>query len=129
MANEQKSYTNLPNSGWMPCGAPLSAMRAPSHSTSKALETLLVLVRNRDRVLTKDELMKALWPDSFVEEVNLAQNVSAVRKALGEAAGENRYIATIPGRGYRFVGQVRDESEVERRTGAGAKGARAGGAD
>ena len=51
--------------------------------TSKALETLLVLVRSRDRVLTKDELMKALWPDSFVEEVNLAQNVSAVRKALG----------------------------------------------
>ena len=81
--------------------------------TSKALETLLVLVRNRDRVLTKDELMKALWPDSFVEEVNLAQNVSAVRKALGEAAGENRYIATVPGRGYRFVGQVRDEEDAE----------------
>jgi DNA-binding winged helix-turn-helix (wHTH) protein/TolB-like protein/Tfp pilus assembly protein PilF len=77
--------------------------------TSKALETLLVLVRNRDRVLSKDELMRSLWPDSFVEEVNLAQNVSAVRKALGETPGENRYIATIPGRGYRFVGEVRDE--------------------
>ena len=81
--------------------------------TSKALETLLTLVRNRDRVLTKDELMKALWPDSFVEEVNLAQNVSAVRKALGEAAGENRYISTIPGRGYRFVCEASQASEPE----------------
>ena len=67
--------------------------------TSKAFETLLVLVRNHDRVLTKDELMQAVWPDSFVEEVNLAQNISALRKMLGEAPGDNRYIATIPGRG------------------------------
>lgn len=79
--------------------------------TSKAFETLLVLVRNRDRVLTKDELMKALWPDSFVEEVNLAQNVSALRKSLGETPGENRFIATIPGRGYRFVGEVSPGAE------------------
>lgn len=76
--------------------------------TSKAFETLLVLVTNRDRVMLKDELMKALWPDSFVEEVNLAQNVSALRKALGESPGENLYIATIPGKGYRFVGEVRE---------------------
>ena len=90
--------------------------------TSKALETLLALVRNRNRVLLKDELMKILWPDSFVEEVNLAQNVSALRKALGESPGENLYIATIPGKGYRFVGEVRevggavDEIIVQRRT-------------
>src|SRR5271165_3278842 len=75
--------------------------------TSKAFDTLLVLVRNRERVLPKEELMKTLWPDSFVEEVNLAQNVSALRKALGESPGENRFIATVPGRGYRFVGEVR----------------------
>lgn len=84
--------------------------------TSKAFETLLVLVRNHDRVLTKDELMQAVWPDSFVEEVNLAQNISALRKMLGEAPGDNRYIATIPGRGYRFVGDVQllpeDEAEI-----------------
>ena len=90
--------------------------------TSKAFETLLALVRNRNRVLLKDELMKLLWPDSFVEEVNLAQNVSALRKALGESPGENLYIATIPGKGYRFVGEVweigeaADEIIVQRHT-------------
>jgi DNA-binding winged helix-turn-helix (wHTH) protein/TolB-like protein len=90
--------------------------------TSKALETLLLLLRNRDRVLLKDEMMKVPWPDTFVEEVNLAQNVSALRKALGETPGENRYIATIPGKGYRFVGDVHETADsvsqvvVERRT-------------
>ncbi len=90
--------------------------------TSKAFETLLVLVRNRTRVVTKDELMHILWPDTFVEEVNLAQNISALRKALGEAPGENRYIATIPGKGYQFVCEAResrgdgDEVVVERHT-------------
>lgn len=93
----------------------------PVRVTSKALETLLVLVRNRTRVVTKDELMQILWPDTFVEEVNLAQNISALRKALGEAPGENRYIATIPGKGYQFVCEVRasggdDEVVVERHT-------------
>src|SRR5215467_1725230 len=91
---------------------------------SKAFETLLVLIRNHDRVMVKDELMQAVWPDSFVEEVNLAQNISALRKLLGEAPGENRYIATIPGRGYRFVADVElvpaDDAElvVERQTSA-----------
>jgi TolB-like protein/DNA-binding winged helix-turn-helix (wHTH) protein/Flp pilus assembly protein TadD len=84
--------------------------------SSKVFETLLVLVRNRDRVVVKDELMQAVWPDSFVEEVNLAQNISALRKIFGEAPGENLYIATIPGRGYHFVADVRvlpeDEGEV-----------------
>ena len=89
--------------------------------TSKVFDTLLVLVRNRDRVLVKDELMKMLWPDSFVEEVNLAQNVSALRKVLGETPGQNLYIATIPGVGCRFVGEVRnlanqDDLVVHRRT-------------
>jgi DNA-binding winged helix-turn-helix (wHTH) protein/TolB-like protein/Tfp pilus assembly protein PilF len=79
----------------------------PVPVTSKVFETLLVLVRNRDRVLPKEELMNAVWPDSFVEEVNLAQNISALRKALGEAPGENKFIATIPGKGYRFVCEVR----------------------
>src|ERR1700733_10571450 len=75
--------------------------------TSKAFDTLEVLIRNRDRVLEKDELLKTIWPNSFVEEANLAQNVSALRKALGEVPGENLYIATVPGRGYRFVGSIR----------------------
>jgi DNA-binding winged helix-turn-helix (wHTH) protein/TolB-like protein/Flp pilus assembly protein TadD len=79
---------------------------------SKAFETLLILVQNRDRVLMKDELMSALWPDSFVEEVNLAQNISALRKALGESPGENRFIATVPGKGYKFVCDVRTGEEA-----------------
>ena len=74
----------------------------------KALDTLLLLVERRGQMLTKDELMQALWPDSFVEEANLAVQVSALRKALGERAGEHRYIVTVPGRGYRFVADVRE---------------------
>jgi TolB-like protein/DNA-binding winged helix-turn-helix (wHTH) protein len=75
--------------------------------TPKAFETLLCLVRNQGRMLTKDELLKQIWPDTFVEEVNLAVNISAIRKALGENPQECRFIATVPGRGYRFVAEVR----------------------
>ena len=88
----------------------------------KAFDTLLFLVQNRGRVVEKDEMLKALWPDTFVEEANLTQHISLVRKALGEKAGENRFILTIPGRGYQFVADVREiaegdeagESRVER---------------
>jgi DNA-binding winged helix-turn-helix (wHTH) protein/tetratricopeptide (TPR) repeat protein len=75
--------------------------------TPKAFETLLCLVRNQGRMLTKDELLKQIWPDTFVEEVNLAVNISAVRKALGENPQDCRFIATVPGRGYRFIAEVR----------------------
>jgi DNA-binding winged helix-turn-helix (wHTH) protein/Tfp pilus assembly protein PilF len=72
----------------------------------KALEILIVLVRHRGEVVSKDELMKAVWPDAFVEEANLSQNVFVLRKALGEHPKENRYIATMPGRGYSFVASL-----------------------
>jgi len=71
--------------------------------TPKAFDVLAFLVLNPGRVISKDELLKAIWPDSFVEEGNLAQYVSALRKALGE---ESRLIATVPGRGYQFGAQV-----------------------
>jgi len=78
--------------------------------TPKVFDTLLVLLDNSNHVLTKKELMRQVWPDSFVEENNLAQNISILRKALGEGKkgkeGE-QYIQTVPGRGYRFVGDVR----------------------
>jgi TolB-like protein/DNA-binding winged helix-turn-helix (wHTH) protein/lipoprotein NlpI len=80
----------------------------PLTLTPKVFDTLLCLVRNPGRVLTKDELLKEIWPDTFVEEVNLAVNISTLRKALGENPQECRYIATVPGRGYRFVAQVRE---------------------
>jgi eukaryotic-like serine/threonine-protein kinase len=76
----------------------------------KAFETLLVLVRNSEQVVLKDDLMKSVWPDTFVEESNLAQNIFVLRKTLGDTA-DHRYIVTIPGRGYRFTEKVRVISE------------------
>jgi eukaryotic-like serine/threonine-protein kinase len=73
----------------------------------KVFDTLLVLVMNSGLVLEKEELLRAIWPDSFVEESNLAQNISQLRKALGEGTAEQRLIETIPKRGYRFVAEVR----------------------
>src|ERR1044071_2534335 len=73
--------------------------------TPKVFDTLLVLLENSGHVLTKKELMQRVWPDSFVEENNLAQNISILRKALGE--GGEQYIQTVPKRGYRFVGNVK----------------------
>jgi len=75
--------------------------------TPKAFDTLLHLIENRGSVVTKEALMKAVWPDTVVEENNLNQNISALRRALGEGRSENRYIATVPSRGYRFVAPVR----------------------
>jgi TolB-like protein/DNA-binding winged helix-turn-helix (wHTH) protein/lipoprotein NlpI len=78
----------------------------PLSLTPKVFDTLVYLVRNHGRLLTKDELLKQVWPDAFVEEVNLAVNVSALRKMLGESPQDGRYIVTVPGRGYRFVAAV-----------------------
>ncbi|HEU0179219.1 MAG TPA: winged helix-turn-helix domain-containing protein [Blastocatellia bacterium] len=75
--------------------------------TPKAFETLLTLVENSGRVIEKDELIKKIWPDTFVEEVNLARNVYSLRKVLGGKKAA-QYIETIPKRGYRFVASVRE---------------------
>lgn len=75
--------------------------------TPKALETLLALVRRAGHVVNKEELMQEVWPDTFVEEGNLNVNISAVRKALAEAANGLAFIETVPRRGYRFVAPVR----------------------
>jgi len=72
----------------------------------KAFDVLLALVRNCDRVVSKDDLLKMVWPETFVEESNLAQNIFVLRKTLGEVSGENRYIVTVPGKGYRFAERV-----------------------
>lgn len=78
--------------------------------TPKVFDTLLLLVESRGRLMEKDELMEALWPDTFVEEGNLMQNVSRLRKVLGDNSGE-QYIETLPRRGYRFVAEVRQVKE------------------
>src|ERR1700723_2060691 len=83
----------------------------PVPITPKAFETLLILVRHSRQVVTKDELMKAVWPDAFVEEQNLSQNIFTIRRALGETPEDRRYIVTVPGTGYRFAAQVRTVME------------------
>ncbi|HWM89830.1 MAG TPA: tetratricopeptide repeat protein [Thermoanaerobaculia bacterium] len=76
--------------------------------TPKALSILLVLIEHRGEVVDKEELLRRIWPETFVTEANLTQNVSALRKALGERANEHRYVVTVPGRGYSFVAEVNE---------------------
>src|SRR5262249_7030140 len=78
----------------------------------KIFDLLIVLVEGHGHLLEKDELLKAVWPDTFVEEANLASNVSLLRKALGEGENGHRYIGTVPKRGYRFVAPVRAVDRV-----------------
>ncbi|MGH8237379.1 MAG: tetratricopeptide repeat protein [Steroidobacteraceae bacterium] len=74
--------------------------------TAKVLDTLVYFVEHAGETLDKDLLLRSIWPGAVVEENSLTQNVSTLRQMLGEARGENRYIATIPRRGYRFVANV-----------------------
>lgn len=79
----------------------------PIQLTPKIFDTLLYLVRNSKKVIGKDELMAEIWKDTVVEENNLNKNISVLRRVLGENPGEHRFIVTIPGTGYKFVGDVR----------------------
>src|SRR5215470_14039207 len=74
--------------------------------TPKAFDLLLFLVQYNNRLLTKDELLTAIWPDAMVEEGNLTVTISALRKALGECETRH-FIETVPKKGYRFVEQVK----------------------
>jgi DNA-binding winged helix-turn-helix (wHTH) protein/TolB-like protein/Flp pilus assembly protein TadD len=87
--------------------------------TPKVFDTLLYLVRNSGKVVEKDELMQEIWPDSIVEENNLTQNISVLRRRLGEKPGEQLFIATIAGHGYRFVPEVSVFESEEDTGGAG----------
>lgn len=88
---------------------------SPISLTPKAFEILLVLVQNGSRLTTKEELMRKVWPDSFVEEANLTVNISALRKQLGENSNGQRYIETVPRKGYRFAVPV-SHVEVDNHT-------------
>src|SRR5205814_1726648 len=79
--------------------------------TVKAFETLLALVENAGRALEKDELLRRVWPDSFVEEGSLTQYISVLRKVLGGDDGQ--YHETLPKRGYRFVAPIRQRPQGE----------------
>src|SRR6202049_4839499 len=79
----------------------------------KVAETLLVLVESAGHLVGKDELMKRVWPDAFVEEGNLNKNIFVLRKVLGEWNGGREYIETVPKRGYRFVAPVNEVTHAE----------------
>jgi pimeloyl-ACP methyl ester carboxylesterase/DNA-binding winged helix-turn-helix (wHTH) protein/class 3 adenylate cyclase len=87
--------------------------KGPIPLTPKAFDTLLFLVENNNHTLGKQELIETIWPDSFVEENNLAQNISILRKALGQTADGQDYIQTVPKRGYRFAAAVKEEFEED----------------
>ena len=80
----------------------------PVTLTPKVFDVLLMLVRNSGRALEKEAFMREVWADSFVEEGSLNRNISTLRKALGDGRGGQRFIETIPKRGYRFVAEVRE---------------------
>ena len=86
----------------------------PVPVTPKAFETLVVLVERHGHLVTKDELFRSVWPDAFVEENNLAQNISTLRRVLGELSGGAQFIETVPKRGYRFTASVVEQPAVER---------------
>ncbi len=79
--------------------------------TPKAVETLLVLVQQNGRLVEREQLMSAIWPDTFVEDGNLNFNVSVLRKALGTDEAGEQYIQTVPRHGYRFNADVREVAE------------------
>ncbi len=81
--------------------------------TPKIFDLLALLVENHGHLMEKDKLVKALWPDSFVEEANLNVNVSTLRRALGESPTESQFIETVPRRGYRFVASVSEIASDE----------------
>ena len=90
----------------------------PQSLTPKAFDLLALLVRHRERVLSKEELISTLWPETFVEEANLSQQIFVIRRTLnGDSEGAD-YVATIPRRGYRFTAQVIERSDSERLAGS-----------
>ena len=85
----------------------------PVTLTPKSFELLRVMVENPGRLLHKDELLRLVWPDSYVEEGNLSHHVFALRKALGDEKTSTQYIETVPRRGYRFIADVQEVKETD----------------
>jgi len=84
----------------------------PVPITAKTFDVLVVLLEHRDRLVTKDELLDRVWPDTTVQENNLARQVSSLRRALGQRPDEADYILTVSGQGYRFVADAREIREL-----------------
>jgi DNA-binding winged helix-turn-helix (wHTH) protein/tetratricopeptide (TPR) repeat protein len=107
--------------GWFhlnPAERLLLREKVPVQLPPKAFDALLVLLENRGRLLEKDELLKKIWPDTFVEESNLAQHISILRRALRDGEDGFQYIETVPRHGYRFVAEVRELGGIASDAGA-----------
>jgi DNA-binding winged helix-turn-helix (wHTH) protein len=89
----------------------------PVPLTPKAFQILLVLIRHGTEMVSKSDLMNAVWPDTFVEEANLSRNIFLLRKALGEGPQDHRYVLTVPGRGYRLAESVQLVPRTQQGTG------------
>lgn len=87
----------------------LNCLGKPILLNAKAFDLLLFLVENSGRLISKDEILDAVWKDQFVEEANLSVQISVLRKALGDRASSPRFLVTIPGKGYQFIPDVRTE--------------------
>src|SRR4051812_46530786 len=85
---------------------------APVEITARVLDALIFLVERPGQLIEKKALIDALWPNVVVEDGNLTQTIHALRRALGERAGEHRYIVTVAGRGYKFVAEVKTRAAV-----------------
>jgi DNA-binding winged helix-turn-helix (wHTH) protein/TolB-like protein len=106
MALETKVLYEFGNFRVDPSERSLSCSGKAVPITPKSFEILIALIQSNGRLLTKDELMRKIWPDSFVEEANLTVNISALRKALGDTSDQQQYIETVPKLGYRFIATV-----------------------
>lgn len=87
--------------------------------TPKVFNTLVLLVKSAGHLVEKETFLKELWPDAFVEEASLAQNISVLRKVLGDDGNGNKFIETVPKRGYRFVAEVTDLTDEGTSTNGG----------
>src|SRR6516165_597553 len=85
----------------------------PVRLGSRALDILIALTERPSEVVSKEELIARVWPDTFVEEGNLRVHIAALRRALGDGRAGKRYVANIPGRGYHFAAPVAPSMEVE----------------
>jgi DNA-binding winged helix-turn-helix (wHTH) protein/tetratricopeptide (TPR) repeat protein/TolB-like protein len=85
----------------------------PVPVTPKAFAILLVLLDNRGEVVSKEELIRQVWASAYVSDANLTQNISSLRKALGDRTGERRYVVTVPGQGYTFAAPVTEEAQAD----------------
>src|SRR5882724_9900694 len=81
---------------------------SPLPLAPKVFDTLLILLDNRGRIVEKEDLMRRLWPDTFVEESNLTFNIQQLRKSLSDDARNPRYVGTVQRRGYRFIADVEE---------------------